>query len=615
MKPGVHSVDTAKQYRHVFIVESRDWWAGCSHQFDPALDIVFTYDFALRREIESRGGNAFYVDHLLDNAVMEDNNFRTYRFFRGWHQDAAGHDLFTYGGVPFGFSFRIQIWNDLVFYVRARLCLQQIVALRRDALYVGTQLRLLETILDDLGLPYVPVQRPAVAASAAYYFPIHRWMDEQVRSPRFRHKVRPFLAVAVGLWRACIDRIPGLQSKAPAVFVQEYYPTAQILRCLQQDKRLRVVLGHYSGGPGGVLKYFRERPIPVWGSVAKFQEQADRLMQQFGERRCATLVLSDGQDVSAGIFRIIENRIAAHMATTLGMLDRVIRYLDRMPLTLEVMIATLGQMNMLVHSVCKQRGIPSYLIVNGILAHAYLDEAKDASRINAYSRSIRENYFRDVENVVCLGDPRMDAYAVGAKRRQVDRTRPRVTIGASGHNNTNLSSYVAVEFDFLHDVLQALQAIKARGVDLGITIKVRDNGYRSQYESFVQEYFPGLVEEVVDRVAIRSVLERTDFYISIYSQTLFEASCLGIPCLYYKKDDEILFAPFDGRSELVTVGTTQELVTAVTDFLAGHDRFEAFLQKPVMEKYIGPLDGGNVERNLDYIYGLLQQPVPVAVAR
>jgi CDP-glycerol glycerophosphotransferase (TagB/SpsB family) len=173
---------------------------------------------------------------------------------------------------------------------------------------------------------------------------------------------------------------------------------------------------------------------------------------------------------------------------------------------------------------------------------------------------------------------------------------------------------VAVEFEFLHDVLQALQIVKAQGADLSITIKVRDNGYRSQYEAFVQEYFPGLVELIADRVPIRSILERSDFYISIYSQTLFEASCLGIPCLYYKKDDEILFAPFDGRSELVTVSTTQDLVTAVTDFLAGHDRFDAFLQREVMEKYIGPLDGGNVERNLNQIYGLLQQPAPGAAA-
>ena len=69
-------------YRKVFILDSRDWFTTCREFFDPVTDLVLTYDLALRREIEALGGDAFYVDHLVDNSVMDQNNFLVYRFYQ-----------------------------------------------------------------------------------------------------------------------------------------------------------------------------------------------------------------------------------------------------------------------------------------------------------------------------------------------------------------------------------------------------------------------------------------------------------------------------------------------------------------------------------------------------
>jgi CDP-glycerol glycerophosphotransferase (TagB/SpsB family) len=112
---------------------------------------------------------------------------------------------------------------------------------------------------------------------------------------------------------------------------------------------------------------------------------------------------------------------------------------------------------------------------------------------------------------------------------------------------------------------------------------------------------------VLQTVAIYEVLQRTDLYISLYSQTLFEASCLGIPSIYYKKDKEYLDPPFDNKSELVTVDNVIALKQAFLDFKVDAPRFDAFLDKSIMEKYIGPLDGKNLERNLDFIYDILHK--------
>jgi len=116
-----------------------------------------------------------------------------------------------------------------------------------------------------------------------------------------------------------------------------------------------------------------------------------------------------------------------------------------------------------------------------------------------------------------------------------------------------------------------------------------------------------LVDRIVDDLPMVTVLEETDFFVTIYSQTLFEASCMGIPVVYHKCDREIMDPPFDGKSELVMTFDVPELEEALTDFLSGSTRFDAFMNKKIMEKYIGPLDGKNLERNMDFVLNLLSQ--------
>lgn len=600
------------QYRCILILESRDWWENCRDCFDPARDLVLTYDLGLQREVSRLGGQAFYVDHLVDKAVMQKNNFLIYEFFRTWHLDAAGKDIFTHRGIPFGFAFRIDIWTDFVFHLQSRICLETLRDLKFESIFVGTQLGIVESILEDMAIPFTPVHLVENPGLATYYFPAFRWMDERIRTTTLKHRFRDLVTVVQSTLRSWVDRVCRSHGDKPAVFIQEYYPTHKLVQCLQQESKVRTVLVHFSWAPGW-LKYLTERVIPVWGKAEQFQDEADSLMREFCTQRCARLVLADGVDATEGIYKVIERRVSSRMAETIRILDCVIRYLDKTRIGLVVLIANIGRVATLVDCVSKKRGVPTYLIINGMLGSAFLDEGKYATVINAYSTSMKEHYFRGMDNIVCLGDPRMDAYVQDASPRMINRKAPTVTIGASGHNNTDMNSYLAVEFEFMFDVLEALRRIKDRSVELRIVIKVRTNGYREQYEQFTNEFFPGLVDDIVDKVPIKDILGRTDFFISIYSQTLFEASCMGIPCLYYKKDDEIMDPPFDGHSELVTVDNVDDLVKAFSDFQSGDKRFDAFLDKSVMEKYIGPLDGKNLERNLAFVYDLLAKSGEVMV--
>lgn len=594
------SPDPSIRYENVLILESRDWWEGCRESFRPDADLVLTYDMGLLRDIHALGGRAFYVDHLVNNAMMQENNFLIYEYFRNWHLDRDRDDIFTYRGVPFGLSFRLYIWDVFVFYIRARICLQELAQLKYQGLFVGTQQGIVESILTRMAIPFSVVGPMPQARRSTYFFPNFKWRDEKSGRTSLPYRIADVLMAFQGVVMSWVDMLPRFGRPKPVVFVQEYHPTREIIRHLRKDPALRVVHATFSRLPRPT------RYIPILRPASSYQDVARTLLTAWAEKQVVRLVLSNGLDITDGVRQVIMDRVAPLLPEVLRDLDSVISYVDRHPIDLEILIGNIGKVAPLVDAVCRSKGTPSYLIINGLLTSAFLDEAKYATVINAYSISIKENYFRGMSNIVCLGDPRMDDYAL-SPQHQINRLAPTITIGASGHNNTDLNSYLAVEFEFMFGTLTALAACKAQGRISRIIIKVRPNGYKAQYMSLVDEYFPGLVDEVLDNIPMKQVLDRTDLYISIYSQTVFEASCLGVPCLYYKKDTEFIDPPFDGKSELVTATSTEDLIAAIADFYDGHPRFESFLEKQTMEKYIGPLDGRNLERNLNYIYNRLGQ--------
>lgn len=591
-------------YRNIFILDSLEWWDAT--RYDSTRDLILTYDFGLKHHIETMGGEVYYIDHLIDQATMQKNNFIVTEFLKNWHYDANKEDIFTYQNIPFGFSLRLDIWNDLVTFSRLILCLGVLKHLSFDTLYVGSEDERIKTIVHRY-----TVEPHFIAKSTSaprFYFPIAQWLDEKIRSSGLRGflvRVREIVTAVYGYSVPIFDAIIPKSKPQRSLFVQEYHPTRKLIEILKKDPSLRVVLVNFTRG-SKLLDHRYERLIPISGSLHSFAPVASALLSAFKEQRHASLILTNGEDITDEIYTIIEQRISPRITPVLRTLHSVIRYLDKHPIELEILIANMGLTATLLDCVCKARGIPSYLIINGMLVKEYKDEAKYATTINAYSPSIKEHYFRNMENIVCLGDPRMDSYPPLETPRVINRSHPTITIGTSGFNPIDLNSYVAVEFEFMYDVLSALQTKIRQNYPIEIIIKVRPNGYVKQYADFVSTFFPDLSVEFVSTAPMKSVLDRTDLYITIYSQTLFEASCLGIPTIYYKKDAEVMDPPFNGESELVTVSTVQDLVQAISDFESSHQRYNAFLDRRVMEQYIGPLDGNNLQRNIDFVYELLE---------
>lgn len=566
-------------------------------------DVFFTYDFKLKKNLEDKGLIVFFLDHILDQSYLQDNNFIFYHFFENWFKDVESKDIFVYKNIPFGFSFRLDVWNDLVLYVKKHLCLRQVSMLPFEQIFVLSADSSISKILSQLNVAHV--NTTVVPAGQYFYFPITKWLSERLEPTgvrKFLYKARSSLNILFSYVSRLYDKF---LSKADVVdvFFQEYHPTKDVLSSLRKDPLLRLHLVNFSRS-STLTEKLNERVVPV-NSSFKTGQHFSHFIDCFRQKRVSQLILANGDDVSECAYSIIEQRVMNSIAEKLNVLDSCISYIDSYNFKLQVLISNIGLVTTLFDCVCKEKGIPSYLIINGLFGPEYSDDSKFATYINSYSESIKNNYFNGAENIYVLGDPRMDIYSK-VEQRVLNVSKPKIIIGASGYNNVDLNSYVAVEFDFLHDILTAITKHITIYGPCDICIKVRPNGYIQQYRDFVAIYFPDLAVEFQDTKPMFDVLKEAGLYISLYSQTLFEASCLGVPVIYYKKDTEILTQPFDGKSELVTANTVVELIDVLKAFRDGTDIFESFLKKSVMEKYVGPLDGNNTKRNVEFIYNILK---------
>lgn len=589
-----------RPFRSIFLVQNRDYWKACPFPYDKEQDLVLTFDFAVVREISLQGGTVVYLDHIVKSDLIEHYNHETYRFFSTWFLDKNGQDIFAYNGMKISNALRLYIWTDITYFVHLFVNLLALKHVRHERIFVGTEDAQVMDALRLLGLPAETWQPAAGELRRGYYFPTFRWMHEKIYPSPMKRLAKIVVSSTLSTATDLGARLGILKNGTQDVFVQPYYPTYAIIRELNRDKNVNVVLENPMD-PGSVLQ---EKFIPLDWTTARHRVLAEGMINSFSSRISTQWHIED-TDMGAYLYGIILERAASVLPECLKRMDELIDFFSNRPLKLMITTTNIGMTNCLMLNYCHARNIPTYLIINGYLGNFYLDESKDAQWINSYGPSIKENYFAGMENIVCLGDPRMDSYARAGRSRKISTDRPLIVIGAAGYNNIDLNSYVAYEFDFLHDVLSSCRSLISRGRSMDIIVKVRANGYIDQYRDFVREYHAGLPVTLYDQVPMQQVLAKADCYISIYSGTVFEAACLGIPTVYYKKDTEVMAPPFNGASELVTAATPDDLTRKLELFYERDRSFDAFRERRVLENYIGPLDGKNLERNMDFIYSLL----------
>ena len=591
-----------RSYHNVFLVQNRDFWKTCPFSYDKESDLVLTFDLALVKEVHAQGGAAAYLDHLVSQDTMERHNIETYHFFENWYRDKKNNDIFSYREIDIGNALRLDIWNDVTYYVRIAVNLLAIKKLDYQRMYVGLEDQSSLDALARLGMEHEVWNIPGGGVvQPEYYFPMFRWMRERIRpTVGIKQRLKALLSMLLDWILPMGERLRLLRSSKIDVFVERYFPTEKIIERLKQDEKVNIILEYYTWSKG----ITRERRIPIRKPSAHHKDLATNMLECFRRERVLHWDISEFC-MSDALYDVIEKKIAQALPLSLHIIDVILRYFATRNLRAMVYIANIGLLNCLLLDYCKKKNIPSYFILNGLLLHAFPEEdIRGINWINSYGDSIKKDYFNGADNIVCLGDPRLDVYINNHSPRAINYSEPTILIGTGAFSPIDLNSYATVEFEFLYDVMQAWRIIRNKGKKFKIIIKVRSNGYITQYINFTKEYFEDIPVEIFDTIPFSQVLVKADFYISVYSGTHFEASCLGIPALYYKNDKEILIAPYDGKSELVTAFSIEDMVKKIDMFYDRDPIYDAFREKKVLEKYVGPLDGRNTVRNTEFIYSL-----------
>jgi hypothetical protein len=583
-------------YRYIYIVEDRNKWETCKDGFEQGKDVVLTLDFGLKQLLDQAGANVYYLDYIIDNNYLEEQNFKLHEFLNNWFRDEAGNDMFAYEGINVGNAFLLNILNDVCYKAHLFFCLHALREITHQKIIAAVTDTVVIKWLQEFNYEVTYIDQEHKNNLPVYFFPIAQWMNERIGKKPLKARLKAFLLTVIDYFVAGLDFFRW--DKRPGVYIPSYYPTKKVIEQLKADRRVKIITVTYSG----LREIFRERRISYRGKTVspKVVESAVKGFKQAKKKSW----MVDQIDLAAFLYPIIEQKVLPNIGDAYSKLIDIRRYFKKMNIRLMVPITDYWLENRLMMNYCKASGTPVFMIINGLLTLNFIWDGKDADVVNSYGEAIKSDYFKNARNVFCLGDPRMDQYSLYG-RKEINRKEPTVIIGAAGYNLLDLNSHIAYEFDFMFDLLTAFRKIREHH-SFKLIIKVRSNGYNEQYKSFVNEYFSDLDVTILWDIPFAALITQADLYISFYSQTVFEASSIGIPTLYYKKDLQFSNRPFDGHCELVTAFNPEELFGKIKMFYENDPCYEPFGEKEVMSKYIGPLDGGNAVRNTEFIYSLLK---------
>jgi len=586
-------------FSKICIVEDRNMWNACSESFDKTDDLILCVDFGLKKELQDSGYNVEFVDHLVDNKILEKLNFEVYGFLNSFFKDKQGRDILNYKGLDLSDSHMMFIINDVGYFAHFFFNLIALKSLRYENLIVAVNDEIILGCLNKIGLRYKPVNAPVTnSLQPVYFFPILKWISEKTRRRPLSYILKNTAAGCFDFAFRIIDKVFNKTKKR--VYINRYYPTIPLAKELQKDKSIQLIFNNYSG----LKNIFEERRI-YYKEKKEYFIEAKKLLTNFNTQKSQAFCY-EGYDVAGFLYEIIEGVLEKKLPSTIGVAESVLSYFEKENIDLMIPVTNLWVENRLIMKYCQANNIPVFMILNGLLALSFYNDAKDSDYVNCYSESVKTEYFKNAPYAIPLGDPRMDINAM-LSPKEIDYVNPTLVIGTAGYNPTDLNSYLAVEFDFIYDILHTVQKLNEQGKKIDIVLKIRANGYTHLYAAFVKEYFKGLNVEMIQDQPFIDVIKRADLYISLYSQTIFEASCMGIPVIYYKNDTQFIHPPFDARSELVTAVNELELMDAFVSFFNRDPKFELFKRRDVMEKYIGYLDGNNVKRNVDFVLKILKE--------
>ena len=596
---------------YIFINSTKNFKNIC--YTDKQRFVVLTFNFEVKKLAESMELRNYYVDKIASPEKMSQLNKPLSEFLSSWYKDHNGGDLFKYKEINFGRAFLLTIWSEIVFKTRIIANIEALGLSNTSKVRIEANMTEVIKVLRVKNISFDVIDIESPKEETQLFFDIHRYMSNALQEKGIKTRIRSKILKISLLVKIMRNQI-NLSRKSRGIFLQVYHPTIPIIETLRKNRSITVFTNSVLGKPG-LLKYFQSQNV---FNIRKFkrihQIASNKIIENFRKQRVENFVNEFSSMVPMPMYLLecIIEKIRHESAIAVASIDAAEHFFRKNKISLYVSIANLGTFETVLDEYCRIKNIPRFMIINGYLSNDHYIDSRDADFINCYSESIKQNFYRNSDIALALGDPRMDEYsrkrAGISKKLKAESEDWVIGIGTAGYNNTDLLSYVAFEFEFISEIMSSIFEFNCKNDrKIRIKLKIRSNGVKTQYEYFLRTYFPDLTVEIIGASNFSNFVGEVDLYISTYSQTLFEAATLGKPVIYFKKDIEELGAPFDGKSELVTARDAQELFGYISRVLNMKMDDFAKIDVATIEKYFGFLDGNNKDRNVDFIYKLMQR--------
>jgi len=313
-----------RPFRRIYLVQNRDFWRSCPFPYDRKRDLVLTFDFAVVREVTSQGGTAEYLDHLVKSELMERYNHETYHFFANWFLDKDKQDIFSYRGMGTSNALRLYIWTDITYPVHLLINLLALKHINYEKILVGIEDAHVTDMLRLLDLDAETWTIKAEKHSTEYYFPIFRWMHEQIYPSLLIRLTR----IVVSRVLSAISRVGTslgiFKNAAHDVFIQPYHPTYDIVKCLNLDANVNVVLEKLPG----IAQISREKFIPLTWTASRYRELANGIVNAFHKRK-NTQWHVEGIDIGDYLYKVILERATNLLPDCLKRVDEIMDYFSK----------------------------------------------------------------------------------------------------------------------------------------------------------------------------------------------------------------------------------------------------------------------------------------------
>jgi hypothetical protein len=588
-----------KLYNNVYIIENRNQWHSVFEIYNCNTDLVLCFDFGLKKELEDSKCQVEYLDHLESCEILNKYNLQLQEFLNNWYKKNKKESILFYKDIEFGNAMLLDIISDITIFSRLFFNIIKLKSCRYQNLYVSKESKIIIQVLDFINIKHCKLNLQISTTKTNYVFPINEWLNSTINGNQLIKILKNIYAYFQFHFNILLNSI--FYGNIKSIYVQNYHPTTPIIKVLLSKKKYNLILNDFNFN-FGFLSLFKQNKIYNFFKIRNKNDEKI-IIENFSKSITYTWI-HDQYDLGSELYKIIQKKLKTELPHYLSTIKNVKWFFSKMPISLAIPVTNLWFENRIIMNYCKTYNIPIFFIANGLLNNPLLNEGKDSNYVNCYSQVCKEDYFNNSNNVFSLGDPRMDFYSE-LSAKYIDRTTPIIIIGAAGYDPTDLNSYFSFEFDFLYDILKTISNLNEIGYKNKLLLKVRANGYNKLYENFCFEYFPKLEIEIIQNTPFSTIIKKADLYISFYSQTIFEASSLGIPVIYFKKDTQEIFRPFNFNGDLVTAKNSEDLFSKISLFYENHHTFNKIIDRKLLEFYIGPLDGNNCKRNINFIEKIL----------